>query len=138
VDALPPTLNEDEQITGVSCVDCPGVLQVQTDGKKGFLRFKCRVGHVYSAHEVVAGKERRVEDRFWAALLSIEEFVALLRDLGRYEDRAEVRASYAERITRLEAQARTLRSMLDENEPVDLSPVGREPLREDEPSEAGP
>ena len=104
--------NDEKKITGVSCIECPGVVQVQMLGKKRHMRFTCRIGHVYSAHEFVAGKEGKLEEHLWAAVLAMEEMAALLTDLEKYEDQREIRANYAKRINRLREQATAMRALI--------------------------
>jgi two-component system, chemotaxis family, protein-glutamate methylesterase/glutaminase len=81
----------DEDVTGLSCPECFGVLGVTAEGSQGTLRFRCRVGHAYTADEVLAGKERNLEEHLWAAMTRVEEIAACLHELvatGRAGDRA--------------------------------------------------
>jgi hypothetical protein len=50
-----------DQITGLSCPSCPGVLMVRvaTTGES-FLHFQCRIGHTFSTEEVLAAKGRQI------------------------------------------------------------------------------
>ena len=52
-----PVAGKGEEITGVSCPDCPGVLGVSTENDH--LRFRCRIGHVYSLQDLVEAKDRK-------------------------------------------------------------------------------
>lgn len=110
-----------DQLTGVTCVDCPGVVQIRKEGKSGYLRFECRIGHVFSEAELLEGKERRIEEWLRSALLGVEELIALLCDLESYEAHHALRhPGYEKRRAVLEAQARALRELCGMNEPVDL------------------
>ena len=63
-----------------SCPECHGVLWEAEQG--GLLRFRCRVGHVYSPESMVAAQTDSVDRALWAALRSLEERAALTRKLA--------------------------------------------------------
>lgn len=54
-----------------SCPECGGVLEEVEEGK--MLRFRCRVGHIYSPDSLVADQTDAVESALWAAIRSMEE-----------------------------------------------------------------
>ena len=122
--ALPPGLvaGGPEQVTGIACPDCPGVLTVAVEGARGYLHFKCRIGHTFSTNELIAAKERQVEDHLWSAVTTLEELTQILRDRERRGIRPERGTSFTDRIERGSAQAGDLRRMLDETEAIDLHP----------------
>jgi two-component system chemotaxis response regulator CheB len=125
--ALPPDLqpDTDPSLVGIACPDCPGVLEVRMIGGKGFLQFRCRVGHTYAVRGLVAAKERRLEDALWAAVLALEEISSLGEDLERLAERhgrAAAGGPYAERIARAKAHAALLRGVIAENEPLVFEP----------------
>src|SRR5262249_19562303 len=68
--ALPPLPSDGSgpQVTGISCPDCAGVLEVEIQGRKGHLHFRCRIRHGYSLPTLLVVKEQAVEDRLWAAV----------------------------------------------------------------------
>jgi two-component system chemotaxis response regulator CheB len=59
------------------CPDCGGVLW-EID-QKGLLRFRCRVGHAYTADHLRAEQRFVVETALWAALRALEERASLYR-----------------------------------------------------------
>ena len=112
------------QLTGIGCPECPGALEVRGEGERGYLVFTCRIGHAYSTYDLLAGKEKAVEDRLWAAVLAFEEMAAILRDLEAHavsHGEPEASGPYGERRARARAQAETFRRLAEENRPIRLA-----------------
>ncbi len=65
------------QPSGFSCPDCGGTLWELHDGE--LLRFRCRVGHAWTANGLVAEQTRGIETALWTALRALEERAALCR-----------------------------------------------------------
>lgn len=83
-----------------SCPDCHGVLWEVRDGP--MLRFRCRVGHAYSAQSLLADQEESVEDAMWSAYRALEESAAMAGRLAhRLGERGlpEVAARYTRKRT---------------------------------------
>jgi two-component system chemotaxis response regulator CheB len=80
-------LEKDEhpgQPSAFACPDCGGVLwEIE---EKGFLRFRCRVGHAFTARHLGAEQRHAIESALWAALRALEESASLYR---RMAERAE-------------------------------------------------
>jgi two-component system chemotaxis response regulator CheB len=119
VPADPPAA-PNEVVSGLSCPECLGVLNVSADGPRATLRFRCRVGHLYSTEEVVIGKERRLEEHVWMAVTLLEELVTFLHELGDGGSDPVARTC-VERAARATGQARTLRQFLADNVPTAVS-----------------
>lgn len=54
-----------------ACPDCGGVLWELDEDK--VLRFRCRTGHAYSPHSLIASQSEQLEEAFWNALRALEE-----------------------------------------------------------------
>ena len=95
------------------CPECGGVLW-EID-QQGFLRFRCRVGHAYTAEHLRTEQRQAVETALWSALRALEERASLYR---RMADRAsearheESRGAYEERAINAEMNSQTLRDFL--------------------------
>ena len=57
------------------CPDCGGVLWEIQDGE--LLRFRCRVGHAWSADALVARQMEQLDSALWVALRALEESASL-------------------------------------------------------------
>ena len=112
-----------EAVTGMSCPECMGVLRVSTEGRERRLRFRCRVGHLYSLEDVIVGKERRIEEHLWAATTALNELATLLTEVGASRPKGVARA-FRERTKLAGRQQATLRRVLDENQPTAFEQSG--------------
>ena len=128
--ALPPSLrrNDGPQVTGIACPDCCGVLEVQMQGRKGHLDFRCRIGHVSALPDLLLSKEQAVEARLWGALVAVEELVALLSDLESRGDECWPGGGGRCRTRRaaLEAYVGTLRRVIQDDRPLSLDSTAPE------------
>jgi two-component system, chemotaxis family, protein-glutamate methylesterase/glutaminase len=86
-----------------SCPECHGVMWEMKD--PSMLRFRCQVGHAFSAESMVAHQWEDLEDTLWAAVRSLNENASLARRLqtnlaqqkrDRLADRFRRRAEHAE------------------------------------------
>ena len=87
-----------------SCPECGGVLWELKDGN--MVRFRCRVGHAYSANNLREEQADAIETALWAAMRALEEKAALEARVSRsmVDNRT---------ITRLKEQAETDRDHAD-------------------------
>lgn len=101
--------------TDFTCPECSGAIHKIED--EPLLRYRCRVGHAYSADDLVAAKERGTEDALWLALQTLQEQAQMLetlagedqrrgwmRNAARYEERAREMRGAAERLRELVAK----------------------------------
>jgi len=82
-----------------ACPDCGGVLWELRDGE--LIRFRCRVGHAFSAETLLATQFDELEDALWVALRTLEESAGLAE---RMEQQARSR-NHTLTATRLHEQA---------------------------------
>ena len=72
---LDPSAAESEatpaDLSSLSCPECAGPLYELRDGQ--FLRFRCRVGHAYTADTVMDAKADVLENALYMALNTLEE-----------------------------------------------------------------
>jgi two-component system, chemotaxis family, protein-glutamate methylesterase/glutaminase len=107
-----------------SCPECSGTLWEV--GEADLPRFRCRVGHAYTAENLVAQQDEAAEDTLWAALRSLEENVTLARRMTeRFRGAAgmaSLAARYARKADTLDKHARDLRRLLTEKAPAEKVP----------------
>jgi two-component system chemotaxis response regulator CheB len=63
-----------------TCPECQGPLWELRDGE--LIRFRCQVGHAYSAESMITAQQDAVERALWVALGAIESRVALWRRIA--------------------------------------------------------
>ena len=68
------------QPSAFSCPDCTGVLFEIDDAP--LPRYRCRVGHAWSAQALYERQERAVETALWVALRALEERQAMAEDVA--------------------------------------------------------
>jgi len=117
---VPDPAEQDEQITAITCPDCPGTLAVHAENDH--LRFRCRIDHVYSLQDLIEAKERRLEDLLWAPVTALEELAALLGEVIRIGKVIGTPEGYEDRIARARRSADMLRGVIEQNVKVNLGP----------------
>lgn len=109
-----------------SCPECHGSLEEVVEG--GMVRFRCRVGHKYSAESLLEDQAEAVEKALWAAIRSLEEHSEISGRLaGKWSERNHFRISeqFLNRAEASRQHARILRQFLETTDEV------REPLPEE-------
>jgi two-component system, chemotaxis family, protein-glutamate methylesterase/glutaminase len=91
-----------------ACPECHGVLWELDEN--GLLRFRCRVGHAFTADALRVAMSEAGENALWAAMRALEEKIALLRRMSsraegkfanRYREDAEANSTYVETIRKI-------------------------------------
>jgi two-component system, chemotaxis family, protein-glutamate methylesterase/glutaminase len=96
-----------------TCPECHGTLWESDE--QGLLRFRCRVGHVYSPESMIAAQTDEVDRALWVALRTLEERAAMAHRLaGRGRDRNQrwVDQAFSQRARETELEADRIRELL--------------------------
>src|SRR5262245_34604562 len=96
-----------------TCPECHGTLWEADE--QGIVRFRCRVGHVYSAESMLAAQTDSVDRALWTAVRSLEERAALtLRLAERAHARKHnwVARAFEERALAADGHAAVIRELL--------------------------
>ena len=108
---------ENEQRLGspseFACPDCGGVLWEIVESN--FLRYRCRVGHAFTAKYLEAEQRHAIESALWAALRALEESISLSHRLAKRAgdwQQSALYDLYRERADAKETHAKILRDFL--------------------------
>ena len=96
-----------------TCPECHGTLWEVDQG--GLLRFRCRVGHVYSPESMMSAQTDEVDRALWIALRTLEERAALAHRLAeRARDHGQqwVDHAFTIRAREAEKEANEIRELL--------------------------
>jgi two-component system chemotaxis response regulator CheB len=96
-----------------SCPECHGTLWEADE--QGLLRYRCRVGHVYSPESMIAAQTDEVDRALWTALRTLEERAALsyrLAERGRQRNQRWVDQAFTARGRETELEAHRIRDLL--------------------------
>jgi two-component system chemotaxis response regulator CheB len=100
------------------CPECGGTLWELQEGE--LMRFRCRIGHAFSADNLISVQAEALEGALWAALRGLEENATLaqqMADSARACNLPRVAARFEERVRTVEQQARTIRDVLVHDKP---------------------
>jgi two-component system, chemotaxis family, protein-glutamate methylesterase/glutaminase len=96
-----------------SCPECGGVLW-EID-QEGLLRYRCRVGHAYTAKHLNLEQSIKIEAALWAGLRALEESASLYRRMAvraRDANLNEPENTYETRASDIEDHSKALRDLL--------------------------
>jgi len=106
-----PVMNQAGNPSEFICPDCHGVLWEIEEG--GMLRFRCRVGHAYSADVLKVTISESTENALWAAMRALEEKASLLRWAARSGER--LGPKYVREAEEYERHVQAIRRLLHED-----------------------
>jgi two-component system chemotaxis response regulator CheB len=112
------------QLSPLACPECNGSLwEIQNGGP---VRYRCHVGHTFTASTLLAEKANTFETALWEALRALEERAMLARRMALHaNNRGSLRsvARFEQQAETVEQHAATLRRMLIEEEPPKVLPA---------------
>ncbi|HEY0606776.1 MAG TPA: chemotaxis protein CheB [Herpetosiphonaceae bacterium] len=105
-----------------SCPECNGVLYEMHDGD--LTRFRCRVGHAFSAETMLAEQAEELETALWMALNTLEESASLSRRMMQNSlerGHTMIAQRFEEKVHEAEQRAEVIRQVLLK-EPLVVAP----------------
>jgi two-component system chemotaxis response regulator CheB len=113
-----PTANSDRiealgEPVSMICPDCGGPLRELRDEK--LRRYRCRLGHAFTAESLLEGQSEAIEYALWAAVRTMEDRVRILTSLAngrRDQNHSKIAATYETQAKELQRHAQQLRKML--------------------------
>jgi len=124
LDTIEQPENHPGTVSPFSCPDCGGVLWEIKDG--AFVRFRCRVGHGWTGDALALKQADTLDEALWTALRSLEENVALCRQLAtRSRNRGvpNVADRFDRQATAMEARAEIIRGALAHDHAAEILPA---------------
>lgn len=106
--------------SGLTCPECHGPLWERRSG--AVVRYRCRVGHVFSEEVLLDAKGAAVEAALWMALEALEERSELLEKVAVRLDEAG-RGTFAERLRRRAAGAARRAELIRGGLTIDEAPL---------------
>lgn len=100
------------ELSPFTCADCGGPLWKQ-DGQ--LLRFRCLIGHSYTARSLLEASGHQVDSTLWVAVRQFEQRANLQRAMAEEQTasgRQKMATHYTERAAEMEAHATVLRRLL--------------------------
>jgi two-component system chemotaxis response regulator CheB len=103
---------------GISCPECHGPMWKIKSSR--LPRYRCHVGHAYSAQTMVEGQIEAQETHLWQALRLMKERVSLIWEIRSHaqdEGRASDAKSCEAKVNQLQKHIATIQAMLEEEGP---------------------
>jgi two-component system chemotaxis response regulator CheB len=105
--------SETGSASGFTCPECHGALWETRDGQLS--GYRCRVGHTFTNHALLAEQSRSLEAAMWTAYTALEEHASFVRRLvARNEQRGNLFtvSRLSERARELDRRATLIKSVL--------------------------
>jgi two-component system, chemotaxis family, protein-glutamate methylesterase/glutaminase len=109
------------ELVGFTCPECAGPIYEIQDGN--LVRFRCRVGHAFTAEGMLDGKLEALESALYAALNTLEEGAQMANRLAarsREYGHAHATSRFENRARDARRQARLIREVLMGDAPADV------------------
>jgi two-component system, chemotaxis family, protein-glutamate methylesterase/glutaminase len=101
------------KISKLTCPDCHGALWEIDDQE--MLRYRCHVGHAYSAEALNEGQSEMLEAALWSAVRALEEQVVLAKrivDRARKSNQNRAARTFQRRAQEAEEHSSVIRQLL--------------------------
>ncbi len=101
------------KISRLTCPDCHGALWEIND--PDLLRFRCHVGHAYSAESLNDGQDQMLEVALWSAVRALEEQMILAKRIverARRSNQTRAANIFEKRVKEAEAHSSAIRQLL--------------------------
>jgi len=101
------------KVSRLTCPDCHGALWEINDAD--LLRFRCHVGHAYSAESLKDGQEQMLEVALWSAVRALEEQMILAKRIierARKANQSRAAKIFEKRVAQAEAHSSAIRQLL--------------------------
>lgn len=115
------------KISKLTCPDCHGALWEINDND--ILRFRCHVGHAFSADSLSDGQTEMLEVALWSAVRALEEKMILARrivDRARQENQTRLATIFERRAQEAERNSNVIRQVLLAGEKGDIGEPANE------------
>ena len=97
----------------LTCPECGGAVWELVD--EGVVRYRCHVGHGYTAKTMMAAQSDALEDALWSALRGLEEMAEMSRRMAARAEKGNwsiIAEQYREQAESAEVHAETIRAVL--------------------------
>ena len=110
------------KISRLTCPDCHGALWEIDDQE--LLRYRCHVGHAYSAESLNEGQSEMLEEALWSAVRALEEQMVLAQrivDRARKSNHTRAAVVFARRAQEAEEHSSLIRQLLLSDKKDDIA-----------------
>src|SRR5262249_17581461 len=103
----------------LACPDCHGIMWEIDEGE--LVRYRCHVGHAYSAEIMSLAIDENLKRAFGSALRALEERIALAKKLERQASasgRSLIAKSWSDKASEFEEEGRVIRDSIRRNDEI--------------------
>jgi hypothetical protein len=76
-----PPLEQTDRFRHFSCPECRSALEQSQEEVSGMVTYLCRVGHRYTARELLVGRELVIEQMLWSSLAAVDELLVMMSEV---------------------------------------------------------